>query len=66
MINTTNIKKRKPIPSPIEIPTACEATPVANGLTVEAKQPTCEPTKTIATATTVSKPTAIITGISNA
>ena len=47
-------RTREPKPSPGEIFNVCEATPVANGLTVDAKQPTYE-----------SKPTPIITGISN-
>ena len=58
-------RTREPKPSPGEIFNVCEATPVANGLTVDAKQPTWVPTRAIATATNESKPTPIITGINN-
>ena len=42
---------RRPIPSPMLMPAASEATPVANGLTVEPITPEPAPRKMIAAAT---------------
>ena len=39
------------MPSPIEMPAASEATPVANGFTVEASTPIPAPTRIVAAAT---------------
>ena len=48
---TRYMRNLKPMPSPIEIPAASDATPVANGLTVDARTPTPAPTKIVAAAT---------------
>src|SRR5690348_2015213 len=45
--NTTYMISRRPMPSPSATPAASEATPVANGLTVEASVPTPAPTMMI-------------------
>ena len=45
------MSSRKPMPSPMEMSAASEATPVANGLTVEASTPTPAPTMIVADAT---------------
>ncbi len=52
-IATTTIQSRmrRPMPSPMLIPAASEATPVAKGLTVEPITPLPAPRKTIAAAT---------------
>ena len=61
-VNTTSISTRMPMPSPAEMPAIPDAIPVANGFTVEARQPACVPSTTIMMATTVSSPSARITG----
>ena len=60
-ITSTITKKmiRETRPSPGEIPSVWEATPVAKGLTVEAMLPTEVPTRARATATIESKPQTI-------
>ena len=60
---TTKNTSLHTIPSAILIPAVSEATPVANGFTVDARHPICEPTKITATAVTVSNPTPIMIGI---
>jgi len=49
--STNHIAIRSPIPSPIVIPAASDATPVANGFTVEASTPVPAPRKMIAAPT---------------
>jgi hypothetical protein len=49
--NATHIAIRNPIPFPIVIPAASEATLVVNGLTIEATTPVAAPRKMIAAAT---------------
>ena len=58
--------RRSPIPSPTSIPAASEATPVANGFTVEASTPVPAPRKMIAAPVTRSKPSANARGTSRA
>ena len=48
---TTNMRSLRPIPSPRLIPAASEATPVANGFTVEHSTPVPAPRKMIEAAT---------------
>src|SRR6516165_5723648 len=59
---TTYMISRSPMPSPSATPAASEATPVANGLTVDASVPTPAPTMMIPTPTSRSYPRAMITG----
>ena len=54
--------KRSAMPSPREISAAEEATPVANGLTVEHSTPTPAPRMIVPVATSRSKPSASISG----
>ena len=62
---TNHIAIRRPIPSPIVIPAASEATPVENGLTVEAITPLPAPRKMIAAAVMRSYPRARASGTSS-
>ena len=49
-------QETEPDPSPIEIPAASEATPVANGFTVDASTPTPAPIRMVPAATMRSYP----------
>lgn len=55
-VNTPYMIRRSPIPSPIEISAAPDATPVANGLIVEAIVPTPAPSRMTLAATMRSYP----------
>jgi hypothetical protein len=59
---TTYMISRNPMPSPSATPAASEATPVANGFTVEASVPTPAPTMMIPTPTIRSYPKPTTTG----
>ena len=61
-----NIATRRPMPSPTPIPAASEATPVANGLTVDASTPAPHPRKMIAAPVMRSYPRASVNGTSRA
>ncbi len=50
-VRTIHIAKRSAMPSPSEMPAAAEATPVANGFTVEASTPTPAPRMIVPVAT---------------
>ena len=62
--STIHIAIRTPMPSPRLMPAASEATPVANGFTVEHSTPVPAPRKTIAAATMRSYPSARVSGTS--
>jgi hypothetical protein len=60
------MRMRSPMPSPTPIPAASEATPVANGLTVEARVPTPAPTMMVTAPTMRSNPSPTMIGTSRA
>ena len=65
-VSTRYISTRSTMPLPRSIPAPSEATPVANGFTVEHRVPTPAPSMMTATPVIRSKPSATMIGTINA